>query len=49
MFKLIGALVVYGFAAYGVTRYLEERSEESSGTLSFDKTSSRLKTFEVVK
>lgn len=49
MFKFIGALVVYGFAAYGITRYLEERGEEGSGALSFDKASSRLKTFEVVK
>lgn len=51
MFKFIGALVIYGFAAYGVTRYLEARSEEGGGTLSFDKDKaiSRLKTFEVVK
>lgn len=48
MFKFIGALVVYGFAAFGVACYLKERSEDD-GALSFDKASSRLKTFEVVK
>jgi hypothetical protein len=51
MFKFIGALVVYGFAAYGVTRFLEERGEAGHGARASDtdKSVSRLKTFEVVK
>lgn len=31
MFKLIGALVVYGFAAYGLTLAIKKQQELASG------------------
>ena len=30
MFKLIGAIVVYGFAAFGLSIFLEGRSEDAA-------------------
>lgn len=29
MFKLIGAIVVYGFAAFGLAKWLEEKNNAS--------------------
>lgn len=54
MFKSIGALVVCGFAAYGVIRFVEEHVHvgEDDGAQSFDdedEAVSRRRAFDVVK